>query len=75
MKKYLDNQKIYTILNNTQEFNYNIENAEINLDVFKKYFAIRCGNCNNVLIKKYKQCPYCGCFIDWDKHDNIRTSD
>ena len=42
-----------------------IENEQNNSWQFK------CGNCNNILFKKYKQCPYCGCFIDWDKYDDI----
>ena len=75
MKKYLDNREIYAKLNNTQEFNYSIENIEINLNIFKKYFTVRCGKCNNILIKKYERCPYCKCLIDWNKYDNIRTSD
>ena len=74
MAIYKNNNNFIYKINYDQEFNCHIENAEINLDVFKKCFAIRCGNCNNILIKKYKQCPYCGCFIDWGKHDDIGTN-
>lgn len=74
MAIYENNNNFIYKINYDQEFNCHIEKAEINLDVFKKYFAIRCGNCNNILIKKYKQCPYCGCFIDWDKHDDVGTN-
>ena len=29
-------------------------------------FSPKCGKCNNILIKKYKYCPYCGCKIKWE---------
>ena len=74
MAIYENNNNFIYKINYDQEFNCTMENVEINLNVFEKYFAIRCGKCNNILIKKYKQCPYCGCFIDWNKHDDIRTN-
>ena len=74
MNKDKDVLNYSNFINYNREFNCHMENAEINLDIFKKCFATRCGNCNNILIKKYKQCPYCGCFIDWDNHDDVGTN-
>ena len=57
--------KWYNSIKSQKIFNFTFLNKET---------ALRCEKCNNILIKEYQYCPYCGCFIDWDKYDNIGTN-